>query len=241
MNKPLDSYIAAYGKDFDYAFDNYIILNWYPRRIISLCPQGGSLLELGLGHGLTTCRFSDHFSRHLVLDGSPSVIAQFRQQYPDCSAEVIETYFENFETEERFDVIVMGFVLEHVDDPDLILHKYRSLLKPGGRCFVAVPNAESMHRRLGHSAGLLDDMMALGNGDRELGHVRQYSTQALDRQLREAGYVPGRPEGIFLKPFTTSQLQSMQLAPEIIEAMCTLGIDYPELSCALLTEATADK
>lgn len=237
MSNALDNYIGAYGEGFDYAFDNNIILNWYPRRIIDLCPDGGSLLELGLGHGLTTDRFSRHFSRHLVLDGSPSVIEQFHQQFPDSRAEILETYFENFETQERFDVIIMGFVLEHVDDPELVLTRYRSLLKPGGRCFVAVPNAESMHRRLGHAAGLLDDMMTLGKGDRELGHARLYSVESLDHQLRKTGYLPLRTEGIFLKPLTTSQLQSLQLKPEIIEAMCSVGVEYPELSCGLLAEA----
>ena len=58
MTKPLDDFIAAYGEGFDYAFDNNIILDWYPRRIMALCPDGGSMLELGLGHGLTTQRFS---------------------------------------------------------------------------------------------------------------------------------------------------------------------------------------
>lgn len=239
MTKPLDDFIAAYGEGFDYAFDNNIILDWYPRRIMALCPGGGSMLELGLGHGLTTQRFSQHFSRHLVLDGSGSVIEQFRNHYPDTDAEVLETYFEDFETDERFDVIVMGFILEHVADPGLILRKFRHLLKPGGRCFVSVPNAESLHRRFGHAAGLLDDVMTLGKGDQELGHVRLYSSITLDRELRDAAYRVVRTEGVFLKPFTTSQLQSLHLDPVILEAMCAVGVAYPELCCALLTEATA--
>jgi SAM-dependent methyltransferase len=233
----LDDFISAYGEGFDFAFDNSIILDWYPRRIMQLCPGGGSLLELGLGHGLTTDRFSKHFSRHLVLDGSKAVIELFRSQYRDSKAEILETYFEDFETDERFDVIVMGFVLEHVADPGLILRKYRKLLKPGGRCFVSVPNGESLHRRFGHAAGLLDDVMVMGKGDLELGHMRLYSTTSLHRELHDAAYLPVRTEGIFLKPFTTTQLQSLNLAPNILQAMCAVGIDYPELCCALLVEA----
>jgi SAM-dependent methyltransferase len=240
MSKSLDDFIGAYGDGFDYAFDNNIILNWYPQRIMDLCPAGGAMLELGLGHGLTTDRFSRHFSRHLVLDGSPSVIEQFRAQFPESSAEVLETYFEDFDTPERFDVMVMGFVLEHVDDPVSILRDFRRFLTPGGRCFVAVPNAESLHRRLGKAAGLLDDLMTLGKGDLELGHVRLYSPATLDRDLRHAGYEPIRTEGIFLKPFTTSQLQALRLDAGILQAMCAVGVDYPELSCALLAEARAN-
>ena len=234
MKNSLDNFVAAYGEDFSYAFDNNIMLNWYPGRIMQLCPGRGSLLELGIGHGFTTNRFSKYFSRHVVIDGSASVIEQFRNHYPDCRAEVVQSYFEDFDTEERFDVIVMGFVLEHVADPGLVLQRFKKFLSPGGRCFVAVPNGESLHRRLGHAAGLLDDLMKLGRCDLELGHQRQYSLDSLSDQLREAGYRAVRKEGIFLKPLTTSQLQSLQLDENIIQAMCTVGIDYPELSCALL-------
>ncbi|MDF0605557.1 class I SAM-dependent methyltransferase [Neisseriaceae bacterium TC5R-5] len=237
MNNHLDRFIAAYGEGFSYAFDNNIMLNWYPERIMQLCPAGGSLLELGVGHGYTSNRFSQHFSRHVVIDGSTSVIEQFHSQYPDCKAKVVQAYFEDFDTEERFDVIVMGFVLEHVANPQLVLQRYKKFLAPGGRCFIAVPNGESLHRRFGHAAGLLGDLMALGKGDLELGHERLYSLNSLSGELQETGYRVVRKEGIFLKPLTTAQLQSLHLDENTIQAMCKVGIDYPELSCALLLEA----
>lgn len=237
MAEILESYLPAYGEGFDYAFDNHIILNWYPERIMQLCPSGGRLLELGIGHGYTTHRFSQHFLRHVVIDGSVSVIEQFRTQYPNCPASIVQGYFEDFESDERFDVIVLGFILEHVSNPREILEKYKDFLAPGGRMFIAVPNGESLHRRVGHAAGLLDDMMTLGRGDIELGHQRLYSDRSLTEALGEAGYGVVRKEGIFLKPFMTAQLQSLQLSPDIIRGMCQVGIDYPELSAALLFEA----
>src|SRR6267378_5546257 len=72
-----------------------------------------SVLELGLGHGFTTNIFSSHFDRHVVLEGSPAVIQNFKEKFPECRAKIVETHFEEFDTEEKFDVIVMGFVLEH--------------------------------------------------------------------------------------------------------------------------------
>lgn len=240
MSKQLDSYLPAYGEGFGYAFDNNIILNWYPERIMRLCPTSSRLLELGIGHGYTSDRFSRHFSRHVVVDGSNSVIAQFRAQYPDCQATIVESYFEDFVPEGRFDVIVLGFVLEHVGEPGAILRRYKEFLAPGGRFFVAVPNGESLHRRLGHLAGLLDDVMALGPGDLQLGHQRLYSVASLSSELEQAGYRIVRKEGIFLKPLTTDQLQTLQLGKNIIQAMCEMGVRYPELSCALLFEARVD-
>jgi trans-aconitate methyltransferase len=235
----LDAFVQAYGEGFPYSLDNEIILGWYPDRVLDRAPTKASLLELGIGHGFATPKFSRHFRRHVVLEGSPAVIHRFRESHPDCRAQIVEGRFETFQTSERFDTIVMGFVLEHVDEPQAILQRFRRFLAPGGRCYVAVPNGQSLHRRLGHEAGMLDDMMALGQADLELGHQRLYSVETLRQELDQAGYRIASLEGIFLKPFTTGQLNSLQLSPSVLRALCQVGVPYPELCCALLAEAVA--
>jgi 2-polyprenyl-3-methyl-5-hydroxy-6-metoxy-1,4-benzoquinol methylase len=128
----------------------------------------------------------------------------------------------------------MGFILEHVDDPAGILRRYRRFLAPRGKMFVAVPNAEALNRRLGHMAGMLDDMAALSANDAALGHKRYYTVSTLAAQLSEAGYRIDGMEGIYLKPLTTTQMLSLRLDPKIITALCQVGIDYPELCCGIL-------
>jgi len=238
MENILDKHLAAYQGDNLYDFDNELLLTWYPRRVLQHGGTASSLLELGLGHGYTTEIFSRHYSRHLVLEGSSAVISNFRDKYPECSAEIVQTYFESFETEERFEVIVMGFILEHVDDPVLILRRFREFLVPGGRIFLAVPNAEVMNRRLGCLAGMLKDVTKLSENDHLLGHKRYYTVNTLRGDLQQAGYSVTRLEGIYLKPFTTSQIVSLNLDPKVFDALCMLGIDYPELSCGILAEIT---
>jgi 2-polyprenyl-3-methyl-5-hydroxy-6-metoxy-1,4-benzoquinol methylase len=124
MDNLLDNYLKAYEGDLQYDFDNEILLNWYPQRILKHTQNCKALLELGLGHGYTTSIFSKQFNRHVVLDGSAAIIKNFQTKYPDCKAEIVETYFEEFETNEKFDLIVMGFILEHVDDPIQILKHF---------------------------------------------------------------------------------------------------------------------
>ena len=237
MTEKLDNYILAYGAEFDYAFDNNIMLNWYPKRIMSLTCRDNKVLELGIGHGHTCSHFSDYYAQYSVIDGSQSVIEQFKQQYPYSKAEVIHSYFENFHSDEKFDVIIMGFMLEHVDNPNQILNHFKQFLNTNGRCFISVPNAETLHRRFGHEAGLLPDMFALSGGDKELGHQRLYTVESMTQQLQDCGYQVIHKEGIFLKPLTTKQLKSLNLSTDILEAMCKVGIDYPELSAGLLFEA----
>jgi SAM-dependent methyltransferase len=237
MKNVLDEHVGAYEGQSLYDFDNEILLTWYPKRIMSLSPPDAkSILELGLGHGFSTSLFAPHFKRHVVLDGSLAVIENFKKRYPDCRAEIVETFFEEYNTEERFDIIVLGFILEHVDDPILILKRFKKFLKPDGKIYTAVPNAEVLNRRLGHLAGLLSDMQKLSENDILLGHKRYYTVNTLTEDAYLAGYEIEKIEGIYLKPLTTNQLISLNLDKRIIQSLCEVGIEYPELSCGLLAQ-----
>jgi 2-polyprenyl-3-methyl-5-hydroxy-6-metoxy-1,4-benzoquinol methylase len=238
MQNALDDHVKAYQGQSVYDFDNHIQLKWYPERVRQFSTSSHSLLELGLGHGITASVFGKHFKRHVVIDASPAVIANFRQTHPDSQAEIVECSFEDFASAERFDVIVCGFILEHVDDPVLILRHFRRFLAPGGHMFVAVPNAESLNRRLGHLAGMLPDITVLSEHDLLLGHKRYYTVETLTRDLDLAGFKILRLEGIYLKPLTTTQMLSHNFEQPIIDALCLVAIDYPELSCGLLAEVT---
>ena len=232
----LDNHVQAYQGLSIYEFDNTILLKWYPQRIAQFCKGASSLLELGLGHGITASVFQQHFDRYVVIDASPAVIQNYRERFPSSKIEIVESYFENFDTSERFDVIVFGFILEHVDDPVQVLKHFRNFLAPGGRMFVTVPNAEVLNRRLGHLAGMLPDIKALTEHDLLLGHKRYYTVDSLRKDIETSGYKITRLEGIYLKPLTTSQMMSLQLDDKIIDALCTAAIDYPELSCGIMAE-----
>ena len=80
-------------------------------------------------------------------------------------------------------------------------------------------------------------MHALSENDVLLGHKRFYAVDSLRAEMRSAGYEVERMEGIYLKPITTRQLVSLNLDASIIEALCRLGMDYPELSCGILAQA----
>jgi len=236
MEYILDSHVAAYNGQNLYDFDNNIQLNWYPQRILRFTENPKSILELGLGHGFTAAIFSNHFDRHLVLDASPAVIENFKKRFPDCRAEIVATYFEDFVSDEKFDLIVLGFILEHVDNPVEIMTYYRGFLAPRGKMFVTVPNAEVLNRRLGHLAGMLEDMHHLSDHDRMCGHKRYYTVKSLTEEVRRAGCEIERMEGIYLKPFTTLQMISLNFDQKVINALCTVGVDYPELCCGILAE-----
>jgi SAM-dependent methyltransferase len=236
----LDDFTQAYSKNFAYDFDNRIIMNWYPNRVVSRTEKESSILELGLGHGFATQKLQHHFNRHLVIEGSRSIIEKYKVASPSSNVIVVQSMFEKFESKELFDYILMGFVLEHVEDPILLLKKYVAYLKPGGKLIVVVPNAMSLHRRIGYEAGLLQNYHTLSEQDHELGHKRLYTLESLKRELELAELRTIHIEGIFLKTMTTNQLIKLNLSDEVLKGMCIVGTKYPELSCAIYVEVVRD-
>ena len=237
----LNQHAAAYQGNSLYDFDNEVLMNWYAQRVMEKSSNEGSILELGLGHDFTADIFSKYFKRHLILEGASSVIENFQNKKPSCLAEIKQTYFEDFETHERFDVIVMGFVLEHVDEPVHIIRRFSEFLSPTGVMYISVPNATAMNRRLGNIMGVLKDMTDLSAHDTLLGHQRYYTVESLRGDVEMAGLCIKKIEGIYLKPFTTNQILSLNLSNDVMRALCVLGVDYPDLSCGLLAEVVNPK
>ncbi len=233
MNLETEQDAVAYDKN--YVLDNRLTLTWYPERVATKA-RTDSMLELGLGHGYSTDYFAQTFGRYLVVEGSREMIDRFQDRFPNKDVEVAHSYFEEFKTDERFDAIGMGFVLEHVDDPAAIVRRFARFLAPGGSIFITVPNAESLHRRLGHAAGLLPDIQALSQADQEFGHKRYFTLASLRELIEGEGLTVRDVEGILLKPFTTQQMVDLNLSESIMQAMLTVGIDYPELCNSLLMQ-----
>ncbi|MBU1309936.1 MAG: class I SAM-dependent methyltransferase [Gammaproteobacteria bacterium] len=232
----LDKVASEYQPNAVTAIENDLILHWYPKRIIERFGYCDRLLELGLGHGFTAQLFNAATAHHVIVEGSQLVIDRFEAANPDLDVELVFSYFEEYESDIQFDVIIMGFILEHVDDPELILQRYRKYLKPDGRIFVAVPNAKSMNRRLGLELGLITDIYSLNDNDHALGHKRQYCRDTLKMHLQNQGYKVVYEEGIYLKPLPLNVLKNLDNFEQNLQAMLKVGIEFPDLCVGLLME-----
>ncbi|MBE2316899.1 class I SAM-dependent methyltransferase [Solirubrobacter sp. CPCC 204708] len=211
---------------------------YYSGRIFARHWRGDSCLELGPAEGLMTEQIAPHFPRLVLVDGSASFVAQLKERYPD--AEVHEALFEDFTTEERFDTIVLGHVLEHVEDPVAILRRCRDeWLAPGGRVLMAVPNARSLHRQAAVIMGLLKDEFEFNKNDLHHGHRRVYTPEGLRSDVLAAGLRIEIFGGYWLKPLSNSQLEQ-DWTPEMIEAFMALGERYPDIAGEIYIVAGAD-
>ena len=237
MQRDLNAEASQYNANAPTIFENDLVLHWYPKRILQRLTPDRSILELGIGHGFTAQIFHEVASRHVLIEGASVVIDQFRLEHPEIDCDIHHCYFEEFESQELFDYIVMGFILEHVDDPRLVLKKYSQFLNPDGKLFVAVPNGKSLNRRIGHAMGKIDDLYDLNANDIAMGHQRQYCVDTLTADLETSGYRLTHLEGIYLKPLPLPVLQGMSDAAENFRALLHVGVDFPELCVGLLVEA----
>jgi 2-polyprenyl-3-methyl-5-hydroxy-6-metoxy-1,4-benzoquinol methylase len=91
-----------------------------------------------------------------------------------------------------FDVVLLGDVIEHVFDTDLLLKNCYDVLKPGGFLLLTTPNVASIGRRLmllfGISPYLEYSPHHLTNDLPSVGHIRYYTRDILNKQLEANKY-----------------------------------------------------
>ena len=93
---------------------------------------------------------------------------------------------------ERFDLVILSQVLEHLLDPFQVLVKVRNLLKPEGVIALAVPNVDAILIKI-----LKSRSSFLGLP----GHIIHFSRQGLSAILQRAGFVVNRHQYISRIPY----------------------------------------
>jgi SAM-dependent methyltransferase len=228
----------AYGFDFDVM---------HPLMVRSFAPffRPGSMLELGSFKGDFTARLTEHFSDLSCVEASNVAMDEARQRLGD-KVQYFNSLFEDVQLPRRYDNIVMTHVLEHLDDPIAVLSRInREWLAPGGRFFLACPNANAPSRQIAVKMGLIDHNAAVTPAEAEHGHRITYALDTLERDATRAGLKVIHRSGIFFKALANFQwdrlLKTDIITPAYLEGCYQLGQQYPDLcsSIYLVCEAGA--
>lgn len=220
----------------DFKFDR--LMRQYMMRTFSPFFVPGKALQLGCAHGDQTVDLYKVYQDLTVVDAAPEFLEKVRQKGL-VSVRLVESLFEEFETEEKFHMIMISHVLEHLQDPVSVLKKFKRFLAPGGHFFLVVPNGQAPSRQIAVQMGLLRHCGDLSEADLKHGHRRVYFLDTLERDAREAGLQIFQRGGIFFKPLANFQLEALMdspfLSPEFMEGCYQLGFHHPTLCASIYT------
>lgn len=154
--------------------------------LAAMVDRGQRVLDLGTGSGALGQYLREHLG--CSVDGvtyNPREAALAQPHYRRIEiADLDQADIEALFTGEQYDRIVCADVLEHLKSPERVMAACRTLLAPGGRVLISVPNAAY--------AGLVAELM---HGDftyREEGlldstHLRFFTRRSLGEFLAAQG------------------------------------------------------
>jgi 2-polyprenyl-3-methyl-5-hydroxy-6-metoxy-1,4-benzoquinol methylase len=151
----------------------------------------GRLLDVGCGAGVWASRLREAGADELVgLDPSPAAIELAAARYDTAVVGTIEDTALERLGGERFDVIVVADVLEHLVDPWLAVRRLRDWAAPGATLAVSVPNMR-FYRLVGNLV-LRGQFEYEPYGVRDWTHLRWFTRSSLARMLADSGWEPQR-------------------------------------------------
>ena len=199
----------------------------YCFRVLRRFLAEGDVLELGPAEGLMTELLQSTGRRITCVEGAEAFCQSLSARFPEV--EVVQALFEEYRPDRQFGTIVMGHVLEHVEDPVAILKLAKGWLAPGGKLFAAVPNARSLHRQAGVIMGVLEAENALNDMDRRHGHRRVFDPESFRQAFLGAGLSIDFFGGYFLKPVSSGQIEA-SWSEAMLDAFMVLGERYPDIA-----------
>lgn len=110
------------------------------KKIAAAVRPGENILDVGCGAGLLIAYLPEQ-CRYTGIDSNRDTVEfnskNFSQHKFYCANVLIDALPIS---EPKFDVVVLGAMLEHVDEKTLLLKKVREVLKPSGRILATTPS-----------------------------------------------------------------------------------------------------
>jgi len=222
--KRADKFSKGFSK---YENFNAFLSRYRIKTILENCSEKKTLLDIGCSFGEIAKELSPYFDKIIAVDGSEELIKKAEKENSAPNIIYKISIFEELKLEEKFDVVLMSFVLEHVADSIKTLEKAASFLNEKGILFVMVPNAESLHRRVGKAMGAIKELDELTAKDINHGHRRVYSIEKLSQDIKNAGLKIEKISTFFIKPFSNPQMEKFD--SKICDALYEVGKELPGL------------
>lgn len=210
---------------------NAKVINYRYRRLAEFF-QGDSVLELGCADGQGLDILLQKFSRVVAVDGSKRLLNRLKRTVQSPKLTLVHSYFEKLSLNETFDTVLMGHILEHVDDPQTVIRQAIKHLKPNGILIADVPNGNSIHRHVGVAMGLLQSVTDLNDADRSIGHQRVYMPETFRSEFTHLNLDMVTSGGFFIKPLANYQLETC-LDEKQLGAFLAVGEQFANIAAEI--------
>ncbi len=137
-------------------------------KLILRLVEGNAVLDVGCGSGRLSKTLLDKGCSVVAIDTDWKAVEIAKKK--GITAFVSD--INDWKTDEKFDCIILGDVLEHIEDDKSAMRKVHAMLKPNGCIVVNVPAYQVL----------------FGKHDIALGHKRRYSNKELKTKLKESGF-----------------------------------------------------
>jgi SAM-dependent methyltransferase len=200
-------------------------------RMIARClpavRPGGRVLELGFIDGQWTDHFLRLGCRVTAVEGAMRNVEFGRSKYAgNGMVKIVHSTFESYDPADRFDTILMGGMLKHLEQPAVFLRRSRTWLDRGGRLIATTPNPKSLHRRVGMAMGLLGALDALSPTDVKVGNLRHYDLAGFRALLVSGGYVVDTIASSILKPVSSDRMSDWP--DDLLDALDRMADELPD-------------
>lgn len=220
-------------------------LRFIARQCCKLVPKKRNVLDIGcsIGRLLNAFRLVDPAMELTQLTGIDIDPSAKDNAIPPFKDRIIIGDFLQHEFDQKFDVVTMRFVIEHLLDFNAYVAKAIRILNRGGVLFISTPDIGSAQATL-----LRDKWKLINDPAQKIGHLRWFNRKSIDflaRKYRlQIEYCINRGEMIYHLPLPLQSLLRGVLGtepesgrfirhytPRIINATVFDGVLAQALSC----------
>ncbi|MDP3734735.1 MAG: class I SAM-dependent methyltransferase [Nanoarchaeota archaeon] len=122
--------------------NHHTILNYFVQEFCRQATETGNVMEVPVGSGIFISEFTIRNTKWTAeaYDISPSSVAFAKKilqlKIPNNTITLIQKNIFDLSSENKYDAIICGELLEHLEDPEQLLRKLKSMLHPNGRLFL---------------------------------------------------------------------------------------------------------